>query len=397
MKVIVLDGEQRSALAMTRSLGQKGIEVIVGAETNPSLAGVSNFCYQSFTYPSPITNSEKFIEKIEFMAQEQKAFALFPMTDVTTYEVFRKRERLECVTKIPGVAIETFEKVSDKFKLFQEAERMGVSIPKTLYIEDQKMLWDMKNEIPFPAVLKPGRSKIINEGKLIQGKVLYAGNMDELLNICQNEDAFKFPFLIQEKIEGPGAGVFVLIHEGKAVALFSHKRIREKPPSGGVSVLRESIEADARAAHEAVKLLNHFAWEGIAMVEFKIDLRNGFLRLMEINGRFWGSLQLAIDSGVDFPFLLFQSLQSIPIKPVMSYTLGTKTRWLLGDLDHLLLRLFKKEKQLHLPDHYPSRIKSIINFINFSNQSSRLEVFSKYDPRPFLHELRLYLKNFFLR
>ena len=40
------------------------------------------------------------------------------------------------------------------------------------------------------------------------------------------------------------------------------------------------------------------------MVEFKLDARDGVAKLMEINGRFWGSLQLAVDAGVDFPAIL---------------------------------------------------------------------------------------------
>lgn len=39
------------------------------------------------------------------------------------------------------------------------------------------------------------------------------------------------------------------------------------------------------------------------MVEWKVDLRDGRPKLMEINPRFWGSLELAVRSGVNFPSL----------------------------------------------------------------------------------------------
>ena len=108
--------------------------------------------------------------------------------------------------------------------------------------------------------------------------------------------------LLQERIEGPGVGVFVCCDRGEPVALFAHRRLREKPPSGGVSVLCESAAARSdRRATSATRLLQALDWRGVAMVEFKRDLRDGSLRLMEINGRFWGSLQLAIDAGVEFP------------------------------------------------------------------------------------------------
>ena len=53
------------------------------------------------------------------------------------------------------------------------------------------------------------------------------------------------------------------------------------------------------------KILGHVAWEGVAMVEFLVA-DDGTPYLMEVNTRFWGSLQLSIDAGVDFPYLLYQ-------------------------------------------------------------------------------------------
>ena len=391
--MIVLDGEQRSALAVTRSLGRIGVDVFVGAETNPSLAGISRYCRGSFTYPSPTTRSLNFIKCLERIARLYDAFAVFPMTDVTTFEILQNKSRMECVTRIPGVSLEVFERVSDKFCLFREAERIGVAIPKTLFVKDSRKMSNMQSKISFPAVLKPGKSKIREGGRMIEGKVRYADHVEDVLEICNRDEAFRFPFVIQERIEGPGIGVFVLMHRGRTVALFSHRRIREKPPSGGVSVLRESVLPDPVAASAAEKLLCHFGWEGVAMVEFKQDRRDGILRLMEINGRFWGSLQLAVDSGVDFPSLLLKTLQGKKLEPVTAYRLGTKTRWLLGHLDHLLIRLFRKKSELHLPLKYPSRFRCLLQFFNFFDKHTHLEILSSGDRRPFFFELQTYCKE----
>ena len=110
-----------------------------------------------------------------------------------------------------------------------------------------------------------------------------------------------FPVLIQERIVGAGLGVFLLRHAGRTEAAFAHRRLREKPPSGGVSVLAEAVELPPALLERAERLLDCFGWNGVAMVEFKEDAATGEPVLMEVNGRFWGSLQLAIDSGVDFP------------------------------------------------------------------------------------------------
>jgi predicted ATP-grasp superfamily ATP-dependent carboligase len=59
-------------------------------------------------------------------------------------------------------------------------------------------------------------------------------------------------------------------------------------------------------------LLGQFDWQGVAMVEFKVEANTGTPYLLEVNGRFWGSLQLAIDAGVDFPALLVDAATGKP-------------------------------------------------------------------------------------
>jgi predicted ATP-grasp superfamily ATP-dependent carboligase len=122
------------------------------------------------------------------------------------------------------------------------------------------------------------------------------------------------------------------------VAWFAHRRLREKPPAGGVSVLCESVPVDPVMRGYAEGLLSAAGWFGPAMVEFRVD-PDGKPWLMEVNGRFWGSLQLAIDCGVDFPWLLYQLCRGDQVAAPEHYEVGRRLRWLLGDLDHLLLQL----------------------------------------------------------
>ena len=132
-------------------------------------------------------------------------------------------------------------------------------------------------------------------------------------------------------------------------ASFAHRRLREKPPSGGVSVYRESIAADPALVERSRRLLEHFGWQGVAMVEYKVDERTGTPMLMEINGRFWGSLQLAVDAGVDFPRLLIECAEGRLPRRRRLYAVGTRLRWWWGDVDQLLLRLRRSSEQLGLP------------------------------------------------
>jgi hypothetical protein len=109
---------------------------------------------------------------------------------------------------------------------------------------------------------------------------------------------------------------------------------------------------------------------------------------MEVNGRFWGSLQLAIDSGVDFPRLLIEHALSRPVVPVHSWKVGVQCRWRLGELDHLIARLRGSSKSLHLPPDVPSIGKVLLHALTPGwSFKARGEVFRWADPMPGLLEV----------
>ena len=110
------------------------------------------------------------------------------------------------------------------------------------------------------------------------------------------------------------------------------------------------------------------------MVEFKEDRRDRSLRLMEINARFWGSLQLAIDAGVNFPCILADiAAGKSPLSPP-SYRSGVRSRWLAGDLDSLLMLLTRSRARLALPVSHPGRPSSIWEFLHFRGCDLHYEV-----------------------
>jgi predicted ATP-grasp superfamily ATP-dependent carboligase len=153
-----------------------------------------------------------------------------------------------------------------------------------------------------------------------------------------------------------------------------------------VSVYRESIAADPVLVERSKALLRCFAWEGVAMVEYKLDAATGTPYLMEINGRFWGSLQLAVDAGVDFPRLLVEHALGRPVAPVTRYRMGVRSRWWWGDVDHLLARLRRTPEELALPPGSPGRLAAARDFLMLWRPGDRNEVFRLSDPRPQLRE-----------
>src|SRR5439155_1622248 len=105
--------------------------------------------------------------------------------------------------------------------------------------------------------------------------------------------------------------------------------------SGSGSSLRRSIPLDPRLREPAARLLSAMAWHGPVMVEFRDD-GAGEPCLIEVNGRFWGSLELAIASGVDFPKLWVELLRGERVAATTAYESGVTVRWAWGDVKRLL-------------------------------------------------------------
>jgi predicted ATP-grasp superfamily ATP-dependent carboligase len=389
MNVFVTDGDHRPALAIVRALGRRGASVIVGAEKPTSLASSSKYCARHVTYPSPQRDRKAFEQFLaEFVAREQVDVVL-PVTDVTTHAVCAVQDVLSRYTAVAVPPLEAFDFVSNKGKLLERARHSGLTVPQTLCVEGAAGLAAVVGRVRYPAVVKPIRSRFCTEDGWLSATVHYAYSEEELWRLYRTTDALaNHPSLIQERIIGPGIGAFFLFDRGELVAEFAHRRLREKPPSGGASVFCASAPVEAQLRQFALRMLGPIGWHGVAMMEYKQDHRTGDFYLMEVNGRFWGSLQLAIDAGVDFPYLVCElALGRTPaISP--AYNLGVKSRWLLGDFDHLLLRLFKSDRELQLPESTPSRLRALGDFLKFGGRDVHYDVISADDRRPFLYELR---------
>jgi predicted ATP-grasp superfamily ATP-dependent carboligase len=357
--------------------------LVVAGDSPKTLAGTSRFCPESLVYPSPSRKHEEFVETLKREGRARGITILFPMTDVTTRCVLQHRDELSGV-RIPIAPLEAFEALSDKWRLSTLAGDLNVPVPRTRVIVSPADLRGAVDAVGFPLVIKPCRSHCGSESAAGSPSVRYAWSMADLTDLTDGKkDPCQWPLLVQEYIAGHGRGVFALYDRGKPITFFAHRRLRERPPSGGVSVLSESVRPDPYLVDLTQRILDHVRWHGVAMAEFRIG-PDGAPYLLEVNARFWGSLQLAIDAGVDFPWLLYQLAAGIPPDPVKGYAIGVKSRWLLGDLDHLYLQL------KHQPAFF-ERWRAVLQFIHPCGPHTRHEVNRWEDPLPMLFELKHYI------
>ena len=394
LTALVTDGNQRPALAITRSLGRRGVSVVVGAEQADSLASASKYCARRVTYPSPEHDPDAFERFLLEFVERERIDVVMPVTDVTTHLVAGNARALSRFTATAVPPFDAFESVSDKASLVERARQCGIPVPRTHVVENRSVLTAVLNQIEYPAVIKPSRSRIRTNAGWLGATVKYAADEAELLRLYRDVDYLAcYPTLIQQRIVGPGVGVFVLCERGELRTAFAHRRLREKPPSGGASVLCESVALDTELLDHAMRLLGPLGWHGVAMMEFKQDERTGQSFVMEVNGRFWGSLQLAIDAGVDFPYLSCQLALNETVDAPLAYNVGVKSRWLLGDLDHLLIRLFHSDNDQDLPEGALSRARALARFLQPISPGMRYDVISADDPRPFIHEAAEYASH----
>jgi predicted ATP-grasp superfamily ATP-dependent carboligase len=393
-RILVTDGDERSALAIVRSLGRKNeFEVFVCSRNGHSLAGASRYAREDRRVGDALVDPAAFAKRLALVSSKLRADVLIPVSEASLMAVLSYRELFGQVL-LPFPAEGLFRQVCDKAAVLEAARGLGIATPVQHQALDEHALRRLlhSGELGFPLVIKPARSVIDATSGRAKIGVAHASNADELAARASRYDAAAYPLLLQQRVVGPGVGVFLLRWNGRILAAFSHRRLREKPPSGGVSVYSESIALEPELLRQAEALLEAFSWQGVAMVEFKIDAVTGIPYLMEINGRFWGSLQLAIAAGVDFPLLLLRAAQNdLPI-PVREYRLGLRNRWWWGDVDHLITRFRRSDAELALPHGSPTRLAALLQFFHW-REDTQNEVLRLDDPAPFARETLNWLRG----
>ena len=365
-EVFITDGHWRKSLAAVRALGRKGIGVTVGESTRLATAAFSRYCHQAVVYPSPLLRPTEFVDYLRKELSRHAYQMLLPMEDETMDLISKHYSEFSSLTYVPVVSFDKLDFARRKDKVLQLAESNGIPIPKTWFIEDITQLNELKDTLPYPLVIKPRMSS----GAV---GIAYPKNPGELMSQYMSVHR-RFPYpMIQELIphEGPGYGASFLFDErGNVKASFVHKRLREYPVTGGASTLRESARYDD-IRDMALTLLKKLDWFGVAMVEFKLDSRDGIPKLMEINPRFWGSLHLAVEAGVNFPYLLYRMSRGEKFKPVEHYETGKQCRWMLpGDILHFIKN--------------PRRASLMPEYFHFWNKNTAYDILSLKDPMPVL-------------
>ena len=347
-RVLVTEAHLRHPLAIIRSLGRKGINVTGVDRSRVAPGFFSKYCKRNVVCTDPRKDSGRFVKEMLSEVRKGGYDVLMGLGHDTIFHISENRKLFEKYTRVPIVEHSKLLKANNKGEVMKLAKKLGVPIPKTYFI---KNVTDAK-KLEYPVIIKP----VVGSGS--RGVVLVK-SFSEFVEKFNGVVSEFGECIVQDYIPagGDAFGVSVLFdYDSKCKAIFTHKRLREYPISGGPSVLRESVSYPEIEKY-SVKLMESLGWFGVAMLEFKVDPRDGKPKLMEINGRLWGSLPLAVNAGVDFPYLLYKLVMDGDVSRVDSYRLGVKCRWALpGDL---LYFLSVREKLKFIPELFNFRGEEI--------------------------------------
>ncbi|MFI1771323.1 ATP-grasp domain-containing protein [Thalassobellus citreus] len=265
---------------------------------------ITNFAY----YPE--TNSE--IDWLGNIEKELKKHSIDLVIPIDTYGVktlIKYRNKVSFSNKIGLLPnIESFNIADNKALLTHHMLEYSIPFPKTYYYTKEELLLNVIED--FPVLIKPiqdcgGGSDIIK-----------FNDFKELKQYLLNNE-LDFKFIIQDYIKGYDIDCSVLCEKGEVLAFTIQKGFlsgeREFSPPDGVEFLY--VEKLYDVVKKIMKTLN---WSGVAHIDMRFDEKDVTYKIIEINPRFWVSLDASVASGVNFAYLY--TLKSLKLDfPRVSY------------------------------------------------------------------------------
>jgi len=336
IKVLTTDPEKRIGLYAIRYLGKAGAHVSSisehGDQYNP-IGFVSKYLKTKISFPHEIFSTGL----KGFLINNAHNYDFVCPIDISKMLVLLdtdKQHPLNCRFLLPKR--ESLIIADNKELLTNHAQQIGLKCPKTFFrVSPADLSHICRTDITYPCIIKfrgAGRKSHWRPDE----RYKIVGSPDELLsNYQEMHQIEEFP-IIQEYIPGQGFGFFALYDKDRTLkAEFCHKRIREYPVTGGPSSCCESFY-DPELVRIGKRLLESLDWSGLAMVEFKYDLSRRQFYIIEVNPRYWGSLPLAVRSGVNFPVLHALSALDVKYDSITQYRLGVKMRFFNTDIKAIL-------------------------------------------------------------
>ena len=380
MEAIVF-GLFETGLGVIRSLGKKGVNIL-GIDFKNDIGCYSRYV-KAIICPHPIEQEKQFIEWIHLTFSGIKGrIPVFFTSDSFLISFSKNREIFSRYFLFNLVDHLLLEQISDKYSQFQLASIAGIDLPATWKINIQSDLDRITNNVHFPLFIKG--QDVNSWRKEISGSIkgFLVNNRIELVDKVKMILEKKVPVILQEVIEGPDTNHFkycsYISSNGDVLAEFTLQKIRQNPIHFGVGAVVESIYKP-ELIDLGRKLFIGIGFKGIGSAEFKVDNRDGKLKLIEINPRYWQQNYLSTVCGVNFPFINYLNLLQETPEPVNNFKYGVK--WVNRYMDFDSFIKYRKE--------------GILTFSSWRKSLKGKKVYPDFtwdDPIPALYEIGFGLK-----
>jgi len=380
---LVLDGSYKQSLASVRCLGRAGLRVAVGESlaSDPVPAYYSRYCARRLLLPSYVSQPDAFAAAVVDFVREFPTRVVMPAGDETIAAVAPVREELAGLGCTLALAPDDALRVANSKELtLKVAGELGLLSPRTMAIESAVDVPAVIADLGFPFVMKPTTSWTGQHWeRLVPVDIL---SEPEAVRVAESFRAAGAGVLAQQFAPGRREGVTLFIGGGEVLASCGHVAYRNTPPLGGSSTVRESIQVPPDLYDASVRLAKAIGIEGPCEVEFRRD-GDGQPLLMEINPRLAGTLEIAVQSGVNIPLMTWRWAAGLDVQPVAGHRAGVRTRWLAGDLAWLTQNW---QRGAGRPDGVPA-MKSLELFTTEFFRGDHYDFFDRHDLRPGLAEL----------
>lgn len=339
-KVIVTYGRSVMALVAAHSLGKKGIEIVGSDSIDFTALSFSSYVDEFFIYPDPEKDEEAFVsfmlDMVKKHAPEDKSrpYVLMPVYKDTKL-LAKHKERFEPYIKVATPDYDAISKLHPKDNLARTTDELDVDVPQSWLPEDENELKEIKDAaFSYPVLIKPYDQ---SGGRGIH-KV---DNFEDLLSAWrENDKRFAQKSLIQNAVEGKDYCLTALFDHGELKASMAYRNVHRFPVESGAGTLRETVEDD-RFQVIAKDLMKPLKWNGVAEFDFLWDEKEESTpSLIEVNTRFWGGLFQSVESGIDFPWLLYKLTVQAHVEQAGEANIGTRTKmpyiWLVSAVQDVI-------------------------------------------------------------
>lgn len=327
MRALILeDGYSRQALTASRALAAAGWEVGIGAHRTRGVAACSRATSHDHRVTAPEQDLDRFVEGVNAAISNVGYELVFGARDVEVLALSARRHEIDA--QVPHPPHEHVLRALDKLQLAAAAQTVGVATPATVPATP-----DALSQATYPVLVK-ARLHAALDGVARPPRIetLRATTRREATERVDAIRAAGGEPLLQVAVAGHLLElVLVVDRDGQLVASVQQVVQRTSAREGGVAVRATTVAPDQRLFERVRALLAELGWWGLAELQFIVP-PGGHPHLIDFNGRFYGSMALAVGAGINLPAIWASMATGRPATAGVSAEAGLRFQWLAGDV-----------------------------------------------------------------